>query len=273
MLSTTLPTVEFTVGENPLGSNNGVSRATKKVRTKTELLPDTDDSTMDGNGQKVQGSEVPRASYKLALLGASPVPAQNALMEQDFALTKGDMITEVVEGVLLITFFDRIQEYIERRMSRTIICENDEDDYTWALVGESLVIFGRYLIIRPWSSDFSMAQNEIESQVVWIRLPGLPKGGRFARLAVYVDLRKSLVSKVKINDRLQRVESQEFNREWRRRPLALGCWWNGGREEVISQEWLGTMEVRKMEQNQGLGSIGDLGFQVTKSQPKEVKVG
>ncbi|PPD96618.1 hypothetical protein GOBAR_DD06356 [Gossypium barbadense] len=118
MLSTTLPTVEFTVGANPLGSNSGVSRATKKVCTRMELLPDMDDSTIDGNGQKVQGSEVPRASYKLALLGASPVPAQNALMKQDFALTEGNVITEVVEGVPLIMFFDRVQEYIERRMSR-----------------------------------------------------------------------------------------------------------------------------------------------------------
>ncbi|XP_040951778.1 uncharacterized protein [Gossypium hirsutum] len=121
MLSTTLPTVEFTIGANPLGSNSGVSRATKKVCTRMELLPDMDDSTIDGNGQKVQGSEVPRVSYKLALLGASPVPAQNALMKQDFALTEGNVITEVVEGVPLITFFDRVQEYIERRMSRTII--------------------------------------------------------------------------------------------------------------------------------------------------------
>ncbi|MFQ6665479.1 hypothetical protein Gotur_032205 [Gossypium turneri] len=40
-----------------LGSNSGVVRATKKVHSRTELPPDTDDPTVDGNGQKVQESK------------------------------------------------------------------------------------------------------------------------------------------------------------------------------------------------------------------------
>ncbi|MBA0804442.1 hypothetical protein Gohar_004026, partial [Gossypium harknessii] len=49
--------VEFMVGVNPSGSNSGVVRATKKVHSRTELPPDTDDPTVDGNGQKVQESK------------------------------------------------------------------------------------------------------------------------------------------------------------------------------------------------------------------------
>lgn len=84
-------------------------------------------------------------------------------------------------------------------------------------------------------SDFSTSQPGIDSQVVWIRLPGLPEGyysecllqvigqsvgpmvkldahtdgghrGRFARPAVCVDLRKPLVSKIGTNGHLQWVE-------------------------------------------------------------------
>ncbi|MBA0578917.1 hypothetical protein Gorai_021188, partial [Gossypium raimondii] len=58
---------------NPLGSNSGVGQATKKVRTKSNLPPDTDDLT-------------------------------NVAMVEDFAFMDGDVITEVVDGILSITF-------------------------------------------------------------------------------------------------------------------------------------------------------------------------
>ncbi|KAK5819208.1 hypothetical protein PVK06_024177 [Gossypium arboreum] len=50
-------------------SNSGVSRATKKVRTRPNLSPEKD-LAVDGNGQKIQGSELPNASYKSTLMGA-----------------------------------------------------------------------------------------------------------------------------------------------------------------------------------------------------------
>ncbi|MBA0761387.1 hypothetical protein Gotri_024041 [Gossypium trilobum] len=94
---------------------------------------------------------------------------------------------------------------------------------------------GDYLRVRPWSPNFLTTQNEIDTQAIWVRLPGLPKGyysdfllkaigqtigpilkihenidsarmGHFARLAICVDLRKPLVSKIKINGRIQRLE-------------------------------------------------------------------
>ncbi|PPD89582.1 hypothetical protein GOBAR_DD13472 [Gossypium barbadense] len=93
----------------------------------------------------------------------------------------------------------------------------------------------KYLKVRPWSPNFSTTQNEIDTQAEWVRLPGLPNGyysdfllkaigltigpilkihenidsarmGHFARLAICVDLRKPLVSKIKINGRIQRLE-------------------------------------------------------------------
>ncbi|MBA0740189.1 hypothetical protein Gogos_013410, partial [Gossypium gossypioides] len=82
----------------------------------------------------------------------------------------------------------------------------------------------RVVTVRPWLLDFSTSRSGIESQVIWIRLLELPMGyysdcllrvidktiglvvkldvhtdcarmGRFARLAVWVNLRKPLMSK------------------------------------------------------------------------------
>lgn len=52
----------------------------------------------------------------------------------------------------------------------------DEDDFSRVVLGGPWVIFGRYLIVQPWSSNFSTNQSEIDMHVVWIQLPGLPEG-------------------------------------------------------------------------------------------------
>ncbi|PPD69143.1 hypothetical protein GOBAR_DD33980 [Gossypium barbadense] len=179
--------MEFTVRANFSCSNSGVSRATKKVRTRSDLSLESKDLTVDGNEKKIQGSELPKASYKSTLMGASPNPSQNMFMEEDFPFIDGDVM-EVIEGVPPITFSDR---------------------------------------------------NEIAFQVVWIHLSGLPEGfyssyllkeigqavgmvvkldihtgytrrGRFARLVICVNLRKTLVSKVRINGQLQHVEYESL---------------------------------------------------------------
>lgn len=68
-MSETFLTVEFMVGANFLCSDSGVSRATKKVRTSPNLSPEKD-LVVDGNGQKIQGSKLPNASYNSTLMGA-----------------------------------------------------------------------------------------------------------------------------------------------------------------------------------------------------------
>ncbi|MBA0748295.1 hypothetical protein Gogos_005136, partial [Gossypium gossypioides] len=136
--------VEFVMGANSSGSKSNVGRETKKVCITLDLPPDTDDP-------------------------------KNVSMEEDFELMGGDVITEMVDGVPSITFSNRVHEYIERRMTRTIIVKllGSRIGFNALL---SRVIFGHYLTVRSWSSNFSMAQNEINSQVVWIRLLGLSEG-------------------------------------------------------------------------------------------------
>ncbi|KAK5794841.1 hypothetical protein PVK06_036091 [Gossypium arboreum] len=101
-----LPTVEFMTGTNSLGSSNGVGRAMKKVCTRLELQLDKDDLIVDRNGQKVQRSKASKASYKSTLLGASSENDLNVFKEENFALTEGDVLVELVKGVPSITFFE-----------------------------------------------------------------------------------------------------------------------------------------------------------------------
>ncbi|PPD94590.1 hypothetical protein GOBAR_DD08381 [Gossypium barbadense] len=100
---------------------------------------------------------------------------------------------------------------------------SEEDDYNKVLTNGPWVIFGQYLTILPWTPDFSTTQDEVGIQVVWVWLSGLSKSyyspcilkaigqaGRFVRIAICVDLRKPLISKVRINGHLQRVEYESL---------------------------------------------------------------
>ncbi|MBA0560963.1 hypothetical protein Golob_017830, partial [Gossypium lobatum] len=52
----------------------------------------------------------------------------------------------------------------------------NKDDYNDILTKGPWVIFRQYLTVRPWSLGFLVEQNEIDTQVVWVRLPGLSEG-------------------------------------------------------------------------------------------------
>ncbi|PPE02244.1 hypothetical protein GOBAR_DD00703 [Gossypium barbadense] len=87
--------------------------------------------------------------------------------------------------------------------------------------GEDFELY-KYLTVCPWSPNFSTTHTEVDTQVVWVRFPGLLEGyysdfllkaigqtigpilnidentniakmGRFARLVVCIDLRKPLI--------------------------------------------------------------------------------
>lgn len=75
---------------------------------------------MDINGQKII-LEAPKASYKFTLLRASLEKKQDGFLKEKFTLLKRNVVTEVIEGVPSITFFDHVKEYIQRRIAKMII--------------------------------------------------------------------------------------------------------------------------------------------------------
>ncbi|MBA0662042.1 hypothetical protein Goklo_006243, partial [Gossypium klotzschianum] len=161
----TLPMVEFA-----MGSNSNVGRATKKVHTRLNLTLDKDDSIVDSNGQQTQILRFTKASYKSMLVGDSSTLVHNVSMEEDFALLDGDMVTKVVDSVLLITFSNQVQEFIECMMARTIVVKLLGKRIGFnvllnrGLAGGLWVIYGHYLSVLPWLSEFSMTQIKFEQQ-------------------------------------------------------------------------------------------------------------
>ncbi|KAK5837607.1 hypothetical protein PVK06_006334 [Gossypium arboreum] len=153
-------------------------------------------------------------SYKSMLISTSLNAYSPEKLEEEFVLHDGDVVTKLVEGVLSITFSDRVHKFIGRKMARTIIVKllgrkigfnavlnkvttlwslrqplqlkdlendyylvwfQDEGDFNNVLVGGPWLIFGQYLTVNPWSPEFSISYNEVDIQMVWIRLWGLPE--------------------------------------------------------------------------------------------------
>ncbi|MBA0730755.1 hypothetical protein Golax_025858 [Gossypium laxum] len=93
-------------------------------------------------------------------------------MEEEFELKDGDVVTEVVDGIPTIIFF----QLMDLENDYYLIRFNSEDDYNKVVFGGPWVIFGQYLTVRLWSTDFSTSQSKVDTQLVWVRLPGLPEG-------------------------------------------------------------------------------------------------
>ncbi|XP_055960811.1 uncharacterized protein LOC130015168 [Mercurialis annua] len=108
-------------------------------------------------------------------------------------------------------------------------------DVEAVLTGGPWVILGHYLSVQAWSPNFDCTSDCINSIHAWIRLPGMPihyynkqvlryigqmvrkvveidyctesvERGKFARIAVELDLRKALVSQFVLDGKVQRVE-------------------------------------------------------------------
>ncbi|KAK8560312.1 hypothetical protein V6N12_013111 [Hibiscus sabdariffa] len=112
-------------------------------------------------------------------------------------------------------------------------------DYLHVLVDGPWAVFGHYVSVEPWTEDFSTTQPFPSNIVAWIHLSGLPvthykrilitelvecigrvleldyqtetrRRGRFARMAIRVNLKKPLVSKIEVNGRIRLVEYESL---------------------------------------------------------------
>ncbi|KAK8289993.1 hypothetical protein V6Z12_D07G230300 [Gossypium hirsutum] len=115
--------------------------------------------------------------------------------------------------------------YFLVKFQNKLDCEKALSEGPW-------IIFGQYLTVQPWSLAFDPTQAYPNVVMAWIRFPGLPgylynhkiitvigemvgkvvkldmntdnrTRGRFAKLAVYINLEKPLVSHILINGRKQ----------------------------------------------------------------------
>ncbi|KAH1090722.1 hypothetical protein J1N35_017979 [Gossypium stocksii] len=113
-------------------------------------------------------------------------------------------------------------------------------DWEKALFKGSWTIFGQYLTVQPWTMAFDPTQEYPSVVMAWIRFPALPSylynhkiiteigelvgkvvkldmntdsrtRGHFARMVVYFNLEKPLVSQIFINGRKQQVEYESLS--------------------------------------------------------------
>ncbi|KAJ9182323.1 hypothetical protein P3X46_006327 [Hevea brasiliensis] len=106
---------------------------------------------------------------------------------------------------------------------------NDVLDFHKAILDGPWTVFGNYLMVKPWTTEFDITQTEVGMAMVWIRLPVLRAigevigkvvkidyntkdllRGRFVRLAVSVDLRLPLLSKFMLNGKEQLIEYESL---------------------------------------------------------------
>ncbi|KAH9704483.1 reverse transcriptase domain-containing protein [Citrus sinensis] len=112
--------------------------------------------------------------------------------------------------------------------------KSPEDD-VYALTEGPWVIFGHYLTVQPWTPQFDSTVTDLDSAIVWIRLPGmafhfydkrilrkigqivgtvikidylteLRERGKFARIAVRISLSQPLLSQFNLDGKIQKVE-------------------------------------------------------------------
>lgn len=91
--------MDSVAGGNSVDSNFGIGRATKKVRTRTDISFDFDNLTIDSNGQKIP-SEGFKPSYKSMLIGDSQENQYTKFREEAFSLVDGDAVTEMRWGAI-----------------------------------------------------------------------------------------------------------------------------------------------------------------------------
>lgn len=112
-------------------------------------------------------------------------------------------------------------------------------DVDYVLTQGPWTVLGHYLVVQRWSPSFDCTMEEIDSAIVWIRLPGMAlhyyhkrvlrilgqligtvvridyntesaTRGKFARIAVEVALNKPLVSQFFLDGKIQKVEYESL---------------------------------------------------------------
>ncbi|MBA0746837.1 hypothetical protein Gogos_009320, partial [Gossypium gossypioides] len=202
----------------------------------------------DAKGMTVNSSGGTNELWKNKLIGNSADGEKPQKEEEDFELMKGDATNEVIDGIPSITFFERVHQYIAQRMSRTAIVKllgrrisyltmpsklqaiwktkhplqildletdyfsvkfHENEDYLADLSRGLWIIFVQYLMMYS-KSLLKFIRNAIRPVTKIDHNTNVKSMGWFARLVIFVDLGKPLISKVKIDERIQRVEYESF---------------------------------------------------------------
>ncbi|KAJ8749886.1 hypothetical protein K2173_013801 [Erythroxylum novogranatense] len=187
----------------------GVDEATKKVKNKDTDSVDSDDIMKEATVVS------PVVSFRDKLLGEGSTHSAAISLEEEDEISIGeeDYTATVENGVPSITFSDRINGLLDKRMELCVIIkllgrritynvlsnkldglwrtkqpfhlltlENDyymakfqsKEDYVMVLSEGPWLVFGHCLTIQPWTPTFDTIEPYPMDVSTWIRLPGLP---------------------------------------------------------------------------------------------------
>ncbi|KAE8686511.1 hypothetical protein F3Y22_tig00111059pilonHSYRG00129 [Hibiscus syriacus] len=180
-------------------------------------------------------------------------PQDEFLLDGDeIEILDGDVTCESVDGLISIVFSDHVQALVEKCFAQTFVVKllvasairlfearslnfrsphkrsvswtlriiisfvtfSSHIDYLQDLFDGHWTIFGHYLNVEPWSSNFLVSPARPTKVVAWICLSDYQiesgRRGRFARMAFRVDLKKPLISTILVNGRVQLVEYESL---------------------------------------------------------------
>ncbi|KAG8486672.1 hypothetical protein CXB51_020076 [Gossypium anomalum] len=157
-------------------------------------------------------------------------------VDEDLEILEGDIHRSMVNGIPTIDFSERIQQILYKEMERTVVIKLLRRNIGYgALNTRALDDLWTIFDCPTLDKGFTPSQAYPNMVLAWIRLLGLPgflykrrileeiggiigkvvrldfntdsrTRGRFARMAVYINLDKPLIAQVLVNDLHQKVE-------------------------------------------------------------------
>ncbi|MBA0860532.1 hypothetical protein Goshw_018515 [Gossypium schwendimanii] len=175
----------------------GMAIAMKKVRQREDQDPP------DGNTMAVEEDMIGQMTFKaMHLDGKSGKEGSETYEDDGFDLKDGNVITQLVDGVPDIRFSERVHTLIHKSISKLVVIK---------LLGHRIDFNALWFSDAMYKKNLLKAKGNIIGQVIKVD-DNTENGsrGRFASMAISIDLKQPLVSKIWIEGRLQRFEYESL---------------------------------------------------------------
>ncbi|KAK9020486.1 hypothetical protein V6N11_010510 [Hibiscus sabdariffa] len=202
----------------PVGLSRPSSYKDSLMKDAVEAIPDVDEA-FEEDEIEIQEGDVTRSLV-------------DGVISIDFSDHVQSMAEKSLDQTLAIRLMDIENDYF-------LVSFKLRSDYLKVLAEGPWTIFDHYLTVQQWTPEFSTSVPHLMKVMVWIRLPGLPiplykksiieeigatighvikldyqtewgRRGRFARMAILIDLSKPLLSKIRVNGKLQLIEYESL---------------------------------------------------------------
>ncbi|MBA0875949.1 hypothetical protein Goshw_021591 [Gossypium schwendimanii] len=196
------------------GPRDDLDRNTKKVRFKKD----------NGNGDidmMVESNSIPTLSWKDKLLG-NGLGDKGKTTQILFKEMETTVVLKLLGSIGYVALNNRVSSlWRPSKPFHLMDIENKyflpkfqcTEDFEEVLSQGPWLIYRQYLTVQPWTKEFSHSQPYLSMVMAWICFLGLQEflyERRLARMVMYVNLEKPLVSEVLVNGVLEKVEYESL---------------------------------------------------------------